>query len=155
MKRIAFSAAALLAASVTIANSESHDQLPGSVKARQGLMQNYAFSLGTLGGMAKGETAYDAEMAQAAADRLVALSALPQAGLWPEGTSSDEVMGSRALPAIWENMEDFTADFKTLNEAATAMAEVAGTGQEALGPQMGALGKSCGGCHEEYRMSDN
>ena len=137
------------------AQSASHSDTPASVKAREGIMQNYGFSLGVLGGMAKGEMEYDAAAAQAAADRLVALSNLPQEGYWAEGTSSEELEGSRALPAIWEDMEDFTSGFDDLHEASMAMAEVASDGQEAVAGQMQALGKSCGGCHEDYRMSDD
>ena len=142
-----------LAAVATVAVAQSN--VPQEVKARHGIMQNYAFSLGTLGGMAKGEVEYDAELAQAAADRLVALSNIPQAGYWTEGTSSDELAESKALPAIWENMDDFNAGFDTLHEAAMSMAEVAGDGQEALGAQMRGIGQACGGCHEDYRMSDD
>lgn len=156
MTRILPSAALALALGAGHAWSESHaPEIPQPVKARKGIMQNYAFSLGTLGGMAKGEIPYDAEMAQAAADRLVALSNLPQTGYWPEGTSSDDIESVKALPAIWENMEDFTSAFDDVHQAAMDAAEVAGDGQEAVAGQMQALGKSCGGCHEDYRVSDD
>ncbi|QFU08585.1 Cytochrome c-554 [Rhodobacteraceae bacterium THAF1] len=146
---------AVLGIGVGLAQAASHSQTPASVKARHGIMQNYSYSLGTLGDMAKGEAEYDAELAQAAADRLVALSAIPQTGYWVEGTSSEDLDDSRALPAIWENMDDYLSGFDELNEAAVSMAAVASDGQEALGPQMQAIGQSCGGCHEDYRMSND
>ena len=148
-------AALILALGAGFAQSQGGSDKPAPVKARQGIMQNYAFSIGTLGGMAKGEVEYDAQAAQAAADRLVALSSLPQTGYWPEGTSSDDLEGVKALPAIWENMDDFTSGFDTLNEAAMVMAEVASDGQQAVAGQMQPLGKSCGACHEDYQMSDD
>lgn len=138
-------------ATVTLAQSD----VPQEVRARQGLMQNFAFSLSTLGNMARGNMEYDAALAQTAADRLVALSAVSQDGYWPEGTSTEEVEASRALPAIWENKDDFLSGFDDLHQAATSMAEVAGDGQQALGQQMQALGQACGSCHEEYRVSDD
>lgn len=148
-------AALIVALGAGFAQSASHSDTPASVKARQGIMQNYAFALGTIGAMAKGEAEYDAEAAQAAADRLVALSNLPQTGYWPEGTSSDDLEGVKALPAIWEDMDDFTSGFDDLHETSMAMAEVASDGREAVAGQMQALGKSCGGCHEDYQMSDD
>ncbi len=153
MKRhLAALSLAALAATAAIAQDED---TPASVEARHGIMENYSFSLSTLGAMAKGEVEFDAEMAQAAADRLVVLSNLNQEGYWPEGTSSDEVEDSRALPAVWEDMEDFQSGFGELHEAAMAMQEVAGDGQDAIAGQMRAVGQSCGGCHDDYRMSDD
>ena len=152
MKRLLATSLAL-GAIATVALAQSN--VPQEVRARQGLMQNYAFSLSTLGNMARGNMEYDAALAQAAADRLVALSDIPQDGYWPEGTSFEEVESSEALPAIWENKDDFLAGFDDLHEAATAMAAVAGEGQQALGQQMQALGQACGGCHEDFRMSDD
>lgn len=148
---VALSVAAV-AATAAIAQEED---TPASVEARHGVMENFAFNISTLGAMAKGEAEYDAEMAQAAAERLVVLSNLNQSGYWPEGTSTEEVDESRALPAIWENMEDFESGFGDLHEAAMSMQEVAGDGQEAIAGQMQALGQSCGGCHEDYRQSDD
>ncbi len=154
MKRC-LAAVSLAAVAATAALAQEGDDTPASVEARHGIMENFSFNLSTLGAMAKGEVAYDAAMAQAAADRLVILSDLNQDGYWPEGTSSDEVEASRALPAIWENMDDFRSAFGDLHEAALTMQGVAGDGQEAIGAEMRALGQSCGGCHDDYRMSDD
>lgn len=152
MKRLLATSLALgTIATVALAQSD----VPQEVRARQGLMQNFAFSLSTLGNMARGNMEYDAALAQAAADRLVTLSSIHQDGYWPEGTSSEQIEASRALPAIWESKDDFLSGFDDLHEAATAMAEVAGDGQQALGGQMQDLGQSCGGCHEDYRVSDD
>ncbi|SPJ22842.1 c-type cytochrome [Palleronia abyssalis] len=154
MKLSALSVAAILAGTVLV-QAQDADEVPAVVEARHGIMYNFSYSLSTLGDMAKGEVEYDAELAQAAADRLVTMSDINQTGLWPEGTSSEEIEASRALPAIWENMDDFLSGFGDLHEASMAMAEVAGDGQSALGAQMQGIGRSCGGCHEDYRMSNN
>ncbi len=146
-------ALALVAAPAAAAAQDG--DVPAAVEARHGLMKNYSFNLSTLGDMAKGEIEYDAEAAQAAADRLVVLSDLTQSGYWPEGTSSEEVEQSRALPAIWEDMEGFESGFDEVHEAALSMQGVAGDGQEAVAGQMRELGQSCGGCHDDYRMSDD
>ncbi len=149
----------LIALSVTAniagaAFAASHTEQNPAVTARTAHMGLYSFSLGTLGAMVKGETEYDAETAQAAADRLVALSGMDQAGYWPPGTSSDEVE-SRALPALFENRDDYDALTRDLNEASMAMADVAGDGVEAIGGQMKSVGDACGACHEEYRKPED
>ncbi|MEZ5723209.1 MAG: cytochrome c [Paracoccaceae bacterium] len=125
--------------------------LPAPVKARKAVMQLYAFNLGTLGAMAKGEVDYDAEAAQGAADNLVKLSSLAAGAMWPAGTDSAAVAGSRALPALWENFPDVMAKGGALAEAAGGMATAAGTDLASLQAAMGPLGAACGDCHKAYR----
>ena len=131
------------------------NDLPAPIRARHGEMALMALHLGTLGGMARGNTRYDPESAATAAGNLVAISTIDQRFLWPDGTSSDEIGGSKALPVIWDNYDDFLAKWTAFGEAATGMEAVAGDGLEALQGAMPALGRSCGGCHDDYRISDD
>ncbi len=127
----------------------------GELKARQGQFRILAVNLGILGAMAKGETPYDAEMAQHSADSLVAVSHVYQPPLWPEGTDNMTIEGTRALPSIWDEREDFLSKWEGLGTAVTGMQEVAGTGQEAVGPALGKVGEACKACHDKHRASDN
>lgn len=128
--------------------------MQNAIAARQGIFQNYQLMLATLGGMARGNVEYNAETAQAAADNLVALTQLDGQFSWPAGSDSGSVEGTRALPAIWENFDDVIAKAMALNAAAVSLAEVAGTGQEALGPAIGGVGAACTACHDSYRASN-
>lgn len=133
--------------------SAQQDPLAAAAAARQAHMSLYAANLGVLGGMARGNMEYDAEAAQAAADNLVLLSQVSQRFYWPPGSSTDDIEGTRALPAIWEDggiMEKGAA----FVAAAAGMQEAAGQGLEALQGAMGPLGGSCGGCHEAYRQPE-
>lgn len=154
MNRTLIAAPLLLVAAATFAQPQESEE-PPAIGARHGIMQNLSFNLATLGGMAKGEIEYDAETAQRAADRLATFSSIDWTGYWPEGTSSDDLDSSRALPATWSGMDDFMSGFDELEQAAMSMQEVAGDGREAVAGEMEALGGSCGGCHEDYRMSDD
>ncbi|UWQ20307.1 cytochrome c [Jannaschia sp. W003] len=133
--------------------AESHEEkVPQAVEARQGVMQVQGMSLGVVGNMARGNAPYDAAAAQAAADDLLAVSNLTIQSLWPEGTSNEEVPSSDALPAIWTDWEGFETAYGQLQQAAANLAEVAGDGPEALGEAVGMLGRTCGGCHDDYRL---
>ncbi|SNR99828.1 c-type cytochrome [Antarctobacter heliothermus] len=143
-----------LAALAVFATPTFAQELPQAVKARQGQFNIMALNLGILGGMARGTVDYDADAAQAAADSLVAVSMVSQPALWPEGTDSMSIDGTRAMPAIWENIDDVMAKWAGFGEAATAMAAVAGTGKDAIGPNMGALGAACKACHDTYRAPE-
>ncbi|MCX8955563.1 cytochrome c, partial [Ruegeria sp. NA] len=111
-------------------------------------MQLYAFNLGTLGAMAKGEAEYDAEAATRAANNIVVVSQIDQYAMWPAGSDNVSDPSTRALPAIWENFADVGAKGQALADAAVAMQAAAGQDVEALKGAMGQLGGACSACHK-------
>lgn len=144
------SAAVITAASFAFAGG--HGGNP-AVKARQSHMQLYGHNLGVLGAMAKGEVEYNAEAATAAANNLVALTSMSQTSYWAPGTSSDDLPDeSRTLAKLWDGGFAKAVEINTaLNAASVQMAAVAGDGQAALGPAVGAIGQQCGACHDDFR----
>lgn len=128
--------------------------LPAPVQARQGQMDLMALNIGVLGNMARGNSDYDAEAAQIAANNLVALAAIDQSFHWPEGTDNFTLEGTRALPAIWENPEGFAEDYMAFGAAAEGIAAVAGDGLDAMRAAIGPLGGSCGACHDDFRQAN-
>lgn len=151
MKAILTTATAAAVALSTLAGSASADE--PAIKARQSLMQLYAFNLGQLGAMAKGTMEYNAEAAQAAADNLLAASKMDQRAMWPQGSDSEAMAGkTTALPAIWATYPEIEGKAKDLTAAAMAMQAAAGGGLDAVRANIGAVGGACGGCHKTYRM---
>jgi cytochrome c556 len=122
-----------------------------AIEQRQGQFKLYVHNFGVLGGMAQGRIDYDADLAQIAADNLFHLTRHDQSRLWPEGTDSASVTGTRANPAIWENLDDFVAKFGALQGAAEGLQQVAGGGLDAMRAGFGPVGQSCQACHESYR----
>ena len=135
----------------TAAIGESHAEKNPAVEARQSLMHLYAFHLGPLGAMAKGEMDYDAEVASVAATNLASLAALNQMAMWPEGTDSETIEGTRALPAIWQDGSEVGKMADDLATATAALAETAGDGLDAVRAGLGPVGGACGACHKAYR----
>ncbi|MDD7971254.1 c-type cytochrome [Roseinatronobacter alkalisoli] len=121
------------------------------IQQRQGQFNLFVHNFALLGGMAQGRVDYDAELAQTAADNLFHVTRHNQSRLWPEGTDAESVEGTRALPAIWENLDDFMVKFAGLQDAAEGAQAVAGDGLDALRPAVGALGAACQACHQTYR----
>lgn len=73
--------------------------------------------------------------------------------LFPEGTSVDDGYDTEALAAIWEKPEEFAAANKMLTDATAQMVALAEAGDPAaIGPQVGAVGKSCKNCHDNFRL---
>lgn len=148
---ISLSLVAALAAGIAMAQATPED-LSAAVEARQTHMKSYGGALRVLGQMAQGEVAYDAAAATAAATQLVELSAIDQSGFWLPGTEAGAVGDSTALPALFDNLEDYDTRTAALNAAAIAMQTAAATDLDALRAAMGPLGGSCGACHELYRQ---
>ncbi|NUH64140.1 cytochrome c [Sulfitobacter sp. S0837] len=146
---------AIMIATTGFAASHSEKAAKAAVGARHAQMQLIAYHTGILGGMAKGETDYDAEMARVAAANLHAAASLEPSSLWLEGTEQGAVEGSRAKAEIWSDMDGFTNALKTLQTASAEMMDMAGTDLDALKAGMGGVGKACGACHDDYRGPKN
>jgi cytochrome c556 len=147
--------AALVAGATAAISGEAEER---AVKARQALMQVYAFNLGQLGAMVKGEMEYNADLAKASADNLVKASTMNGMAMWPKGSSmDDEGMAGKtwAKADIWADGSDVGEKAKALREAAVQMAEVAGNGLDAVKGAMGGVGGGCKGCHEKFRAPKN
>ncbi|MEL7115918.1 MAG: cytochrome c [Pseudomonadota bacterium] len=145
---------AALTASTVFAGGHNASPEEKAVKARQAHMQLYAFNLGILGAMAKGDMEYNADLATAVAGDLANLAAVTQAAYWPPNTTNEDIEGSRALAAGWENVEATMAIYTDMIAATQAMAEAAGT-IDGVRASIGAIGKACGDCHKATRAPNN
>ena len=68
--------------------------------------------------------------------------------LFPPGSGDGE---TEALPAIWENPEDFAERLDAFSEAANGLRAAAETGGD-VGAATQKLGQACKGCHDSYRQ---
>lgn len=99
------------------------------------------------GGTLRGAGAATGDDAVAAAQTMVDnFAAL--ADLWPEDSQDN----TRALPAVWENPDDFAMKLGDASAAAAAMLIAAQSGDaDAYGASIKELGASCGSCHQAFQ----
>lgn len=128
---------------IALAQSKATDP---DVNARQTLMQKNGAAMGVLGGMAKGDTAFDAAAAEAAKASLIADAAATAAAF--QNNASDPE--SHAKAEVWTNWDDFVADADAMGKAAAAMDATTLDGVKA---GLGAIGGTCKDCHSEYKAS--
>jgi len=118
------------------------------VKQRQAAMTLQGKYFGPLAGMAQGKVPYNADVVKRNAGYLNALDKMPWDGFSPE-TKGEK---SAALPAVWNEPDKFKQAADRLNSEVSKLVEVSQSGDEAsVKAQIGAVGKSCGGCHETFR----
>lgn len=151
MRLLTLTAIAAIAALPVMATADAKED---AMEARHGFMRMLALNMGPLAGMAKGEVEYDEAAASKAAANIEALTGYAVTDLFIEGTAEGEVEDSEALPAIWENSDDFAAKFADLGDAAAGAGEAVKGGQENVGPVVQRLGGTCKACHDDYRTKD-
>jgi cytochrome c556 len=118
------------------------------VKQRQSAMTLIGKYFGPLGGMAQGRVPFDAKLVQRNADYLAALAQMPWDGFDPATKDTK----SAALPAVFNDSGKFKEAANRLTSEVQKLQQVAKGGDEgAIKSQIGAVGKSCGGCHDNFR----
>ena len=142
-----------IAATAVLAGSHA-GPFDAQVTARQSHMKLNGHNVYYLIGMVRGRAEYDADAAQAAADNAVLLAQVNQVRYWPQGSDSDAIPGTKALPAIWKNFPDITEKLKAVNAAALELQAVAGNGLEPMGVAVTALNNACNACHKQYRKTE-
>ena len=145
-------ALSLLAAPLSAAPSPA-DRAAYAVDSRQSVLHLMGFYIGPLAGMARGQLPIDLTVIANNAGRIAEL-----APMVPETFALDTrefELETEALPVIWDKQEAFTAKAATLEEKARALAELAAAGSEdGIRGAIGAMGQSCGSCHDDFRVDD-
>ena len=119
------------------------------VKQRQAAMTLQGKYFGPLAGMAKEKIPYNAEVVARNAGYLDVLNKMPWDGFNP--STKDEK--SNALPAIYENAAKFKEAQDRFQGEVTKLVSLSKGGDEAaVKAQIGAVAKSCGACHNDFRQ---
>ncbi|MEP1200574.1 c-type cytochrome [Tateyamaria sp.] len=137
--------AATLALGATAALAHTGVKNP-AVMARMNGMSAISDNVEVLGTMAKGQVAFDAASAKMAA-RAIARHSAESVDLF---TAQETDPKSEALPAIWENFDDFTSKAQDLEAFANEWSEKIST-LEDVRAGIRPLGQSCKACHSLYR----
>ena len=124
------------------------------VKQRQAAMTLQGKYAGPLGAMAAGKAPYNADTVAFNAAMLDALSRMPWDG-FAESTKGVSVK-TAALPTIWSESAKFKAAQDNFQNAVQELVKVSRGGDEAtVKGAIGAVGKACGACHQDFREKQN
>lgn len=142
---VVFAATAALAAGINAADT---------IKARHDHFKELGGAAKAIGDQLK-SGAPDAAIVKANAAKMAQLgAALPT--WFPAGSGPESGVKTRALPVIWTDGPGFSAAAKNLATETAKLNAIAASGNmAAVGPQMGAVGNACGGCHKKYRGPEN
>ena len=113
---------------------------------RTAYMKGLGGSMGAIGKYVKGEVPYSPAVAEAG--QKLAAHSEELVTHFPKDTVGE----SRAKPEIWAKWTDFEAKAKEFQDAAAELAEATKTeDKEKIAEAQRAAGKTCGGCHDDFR----
>ncbi len=122
------------------AHTADHEKTP-----RVQVMVMIAKNMKALGAVAKGEAKPTPELAHAA--RQIETLSHTVVALFPKGSE-----GGRAKADIWTDWDGFVKAADDFKAAAPGLVAAADSMDPAkIGPALGAVGKTCGGCHKPFR----
>lgn len=116
---------------------------------RHDMMEGVKDAAGVIGGMLKGESAFDQ---QSVMDSLSVFQNAAQefGALFPEGTQE----GSDALPTVWSDRAGFDAALADFGSAVDSAIAANPQDLDATKAAVGPVFKQCKACHKEYRADD-
>jgi cytochrome c556 len=139
-RRIIMMMSLLLVTATINADSE------GIYKYREGVMKAVGGQMASLGASLKGQVFTENLKLHASAMADLA-DIVPH--IFPKGSGSEK---SEVLPAVWENPEGFKQRVDDFVSAAKQLKTIAANGDmKAIGGAMQKLGKTCKGCHDDFR----
>ena len=113
---------------------------------RSKLMQNIRLEFSVLARMSREKIEFDESLATSARLNLLRFAASTPAIF----EDDDLPINSEALPAIWENWDDFVSKSEDLE---FALEGVDTSTLIDLTASLGNVGAACGSCHQKYRMN--
>lgn len=149
-----FAIAAVAAGSVLLSPlAMSHfDDKEQQQSYRQSYFALVAANFGPMAATAEGKIPWDQARMEGWAGDLAALSSLNVMRGFADGSDKGT---TRAKPEIWQNKADFTDKLDDLKKALVALQQTTATGdQDAIKKQIGAAGKTCKACHDDYKAKN-
>lgn len=146
---------ALTATTIAVGAAFAHGGATGIVKQRMDGMMAMGKALGAIADMFKGVAPYTPATVAQSAD-IVRDHAQEMKLLFPDTKASREGKGTEALPAVWQNLEEFMALADRLDDDAAQLKLASQSGgQQDVRAAFGKLAKTCSACHSDYRKPKN
>lgn len=148
--RLSFSLLFALSMIAATASAEAPGPKPEQVIGyRQSLFKTIVWNFLPMGAMVKGNKPWDAAEFKRRSIA-VAFAAVQLDEAFTAG--SDKGAVTDALPAIWQQPEDFAAKLKAFQQTSNALRlAAAGGDQDRIKAAFGDVRQACGACHEKYR----
>jgi cytochrome c556 len=149
LSSILIAAAALAGLGTALPAAAQFAKPEDAIKYRKSAMTIMAAHFGRVAAMANGKVPFDPKAAAQNAEIATVMSTLPFAAF---GAGTDKGAETRAKPEIWAEPDKFNAGAKKMqDEMAKLNTAAKGGSLDAIKAAAGDVGKTCKGCHDDYR----
>ncbi len=150
-KTLCFAAAAALTSTAVLASSP-FEEAKDAVHYRQAAFSLIRVQFGEIRAMLKGEKPYDQAQMERRAENMANLASLPWEAFIQGTAQGTDGLHTDALPAIWQKKADFDKGGKMFEKNAKALMAAAKSGDKGMIKKaVGAVGKTCKGCHDNFK----
>ncbi len=133
------------------AEAGAHGQATGIVLERHNSMTEIRDANKVIQNMVRGKAALDSNKVKASA-AIISKHSETMLDLFPDTKASRHGKGSNAKQEIWSSFEEFSKWNAQMGEVAKELQEMAdGISPEQLKAQHRRIGKTCAGCHKQFR----
>ena len=143
--------ALVIGLAVTVSGVHAHKGATGVVMERMMAMKSMGDAMKSLAAMVTGKAVFEADEVHKIGSRIKAHAAdIPT--MFPKGSIKGP---SEATPAIWSDWESFKKHASELEKLATQLEGEAGSQKSVALGLFAKMGKTCSGCHEDFRQKKN
>ena len=122
----------------------------GIIKYRQNVMKSTAGHMGAIVDILKNGLPLESHVSDHA--RSILQNSRMTLSMFPKGSGKGR---TKSKQSIWENWSEYESAANNFERESAKLAEVAESGDmEALAKQVRATGKTCSGCHRNFRKRD-
>ncbi len=149
MQRLLMAVTATLGVLASLPAAAQFQKPEDAIKYRQGALTVMGSHFGRIAAMAQGKVPFDAKAAAESASIANTLAPLPFAAF---GEGTEKGLPNRAKSEIWKEPAKFktAADAMVMEIGKLEVAAKSGN-LDAIKAAVGATGKSCKACHDDYR----
>lgn len=137
-------------ASATVVAQHAFNDADKAVEYRQKALSVMQNNFAYMGDMIKGDMPFDLAIFTERAETVAKLASVPWVGFSQEGAMPGN--NTDALPAIWDNWDDFQERATQLQANADKLASAANSGDRGqIRDAFMQTADSCKGCHDQYK----
>jgi cytochrome c556 len=136
-----------------LAYAESAEDI---IKYRMNIMKSLGNHISVIAANLKGKVSINEDILPHSKSILLTLSSISIDKTFPENTGPKNSSKTKALEIIWSEKALFDNSMKNSIEMAKNLVQAAESGvNQDIAKSLGALGKTCGTCHNKFRKKKN
>lgn len=126
------------------------------IKYRINIMKALGNHISVIASNIKGKVKINEDILPHSQAMLLTLSSINIAKVFPDNTAPNDSLKTKALNTIWTEKDKFKASMNdSINKTKNLILAAESGNKKDIAISLGALGKTCGACHDKFRKKKN